>query len=122
MTYFHPSLTLSQCPKLLRTLEELNHPHPMTATPWVLALLKEETLGAYLTASSGAVRFVRSLKNLITVIPFRSEYFDPSEHVQEQTQAQGTTLTATDPDAMRVGQVGQQVSVDNNIQCRKTNL
>src|ERR1700722_18626063 len=42
-----------------------------------------------------------------------SEYFDPSEHVQEQTQAQGTTprRTATDASAMRLGQqLGQQVS------------
>ncbi|KAF8474489.1 hypothetical protein DFH94DRAFT_762694 [Russula ochroleuca] len=37
----------------------------------------------------------------------RSQYFDPSEHVQEQTQAQGTPLSATSP---RVGQDGQQTT------------
>jgi hypothetical protein len=48
------------------------------------------------------------------------EYFDPSEHVQEQTQAQarpgevapGTTRAATDSGVAGVGQDGQQVGLD----------
>ena len=45
-------------------------------------------LAAYLTASSVAVHLVNSIHfgTLSQLCP--SEYFDPSEHVQEQTQAQ----------------------------------
>ena len=68
---------------------------------------------AYQTANSVAVHLVQYTSETLSQL-YPSEYFDPSEHMQEQTQArarpddvdpQGTTV--------RIAQDGQQVSLGN---------
>jgi hypothetical protein len=86
---FHSHDLRTQCPKSIhdgRLLEELSRRRRTTVSLWVLALSRAEMSAVYLTANSVAVHLVNSLWNLITTAP--SEYFDPSEHVQEPTPAQ----------------------------------
>jgi hypothetical protein len=67
-------------------------------------------LAGYLTANSVAVHssvYIRTLSQL-----YPSEYFDPSEHVQEQTQAQARPEDVEPQGStVRIGRDGQQVSV-----------